>query len=855
MTPAQEVPAGVPLGGVGAGCLEMGRDGRFRNITINNNRTAAERIALAEKAFLAVRTAQGDNVRTRILQSDVDLPFGAAKIQPSFTSVERLNYKGLYPLARYELPEGEFPIGVSWKGVAPILPFDIEASRLPMIMIDVRLTNPSDAPCEAAAMFNWENLRGCTASLRPAARGRAKFIAMDEDKNVVPRDFVRADDTTHLPLGLAFALDDPCASNAEGNTCIAATCEQGVSVTSMTWAPDDPQALQTLWTAFREDGALPNRLDERANAHCGAVCASCVLQPRQTRRLTFFLAWYCPVFRQGDTNIGNGYTNHFNNAVEVAEYGLEYHKILISSVKNWQTRFHESSLPTWYSKMLLNSASVFSTNTIYTADEQLYFFESPEDGQPAVLDRDFYTSFATLLFYPSFAHQQLMRWTSDAGEGGNGALYRSLGGFTGNAPEPNELIENPAKAVLMAYRNFAMTGNLARLQEVHPRLTRILVDTLNRDYDRDGLPEGDADSTMFPDLTYNGISSYVAGLWIGAYKALGVLSRRLRQKEDAERLDHLAQRATAEMHQWLWPPNHRYFKFAHDTQEDDEFLYPDQLLCHVGQVIGLWYQELLHIAPAEDLPPTVRQALNTSVKVLSRENGVLLHALPPEIVLPPGTDPPSETSLSWPYLGTVPLAAALIQQGDAQQGLDLLKTVFRTIHHERRRMFNAPLTWHTETNEPTGPGQDRHIGPLAMWHTLYALEGFFLNVPEERLHVAPNLPGNVDYLRAPIFTPVCLGELIYHVTREGGYQQSIKVSFANPVTIRKIYLRAPSDLTNVIAYLGHDGDAMGGQCLVDNTRTGKIICLDLQKSIRVHDHVAITLREKALEPVAAASGP
>lgn len=851
MTPAQDVPAGVPLGGVGAGCLEMGRDGRFRNITINNNRSATERIPLAENAFLAVRAAQGGSTHTRILQPDVGLPFAAAKIQPSFTPVARLNHKGLYPLARYELPEGDYPIGVSWKGVAAILPYDIEASRLPMVMIDVRLTNPGNAPCEAAVMFNWENLRGCTASAFPEARGRAKFVAMDEEKNVVPRDFVRADDPNHLPLGLVFALDEPCKGNADGNTCIAATSEHGVTISSMAWSPNDPQELHTLWTSFREQGALPNRLSERDDAHCGAVCASCVLQPGQKQRLTFFLAWYCPVFRQGTTKFGNGYTNHFDNAVEVAEYGLEYHKILISSVKSWQSRFHESSLPSWYSKMLLNSASVFSTNTIYTADEQLIFFETPEDTQTTVLDRDFYTSFATLLFYPSFAHQQLMRWTSDAAEGGNGALFRSLGGLTDTTPEINEMIENPAKAVLMAYRNFAMTGNFARLQEIHPRLTRIVIDTLTRDYDRDGLPEGDADSTMFPDLSYNGISSYGAGLWIAAYKALSALSRRLREKEDAERLGALAERATAEMHQWLWQPHLRYFKFAHDTQEDDDFLHPDQLLCHVGQVIGLWYQELLHVVPGEDLPPTVGQALDTAVQILSREHGVLAFAMPPEIVLPPGTDRPSETPVSWPFLGTVPLAAALIQAGDAQRGLDLLKTVYRTLHHEHRRMFNAPLAWHTATNEPTGWGQDRHIGPLALWHTLYAIEGFFLNVPEERLHIAPNLPDNVDYLRAPVITPVCLGELIYHVTREGGYQQSIKVSFANPVTIRKIYLRAPKDLTNVVAYLGHDGDALGGQCLVDNTRNGKIVCLDLQKSIRVHDHVAITLREKALEPAAA----
>src|SRR5690606_9250644 len=98
--PSQEVPAGVPLGGIGAGCVEMCRDGRFRNITINNNRTSAERIPLADRAFLAVRTSQNGNTRCRMLQEDAALPIAEAGLTLSFSPVERLHYKGVYPLAR-----------------------------------------------------------------------------------------------------------------------------------------------------------------------------------------------------------------------------------------------------------------------------------------------------------------------------------------------------------------------------------------------------------------------------------------------------------------------------------------------------------------------------------------------------------------------------------------------------------------------------------------------------------------------------------------------------------------------------------------------------------------------------------
>jgi uncharacterized protein (DUF608 family) len=45
-----KVQAGVPIGGVGTGGVELGPDGRFRNITINNNRCKKTAIPLAKPA-------------------------------------------------------------------------------------------------------------------------------------------------------------------------------------------------------------------------------------------------------------------------------------------------------------------------------------------------------------------------------------------------------------------------------------------------------------------------------------------------------------------------------------------------------------------------------------------------------------------------------------------------------------------------------------------------------------------------------------------------------------------------------------------------------------------------------------
>ena len=42
----------VPIGGAGAGSIEPGPDGRFRDISINNNRGPGEAIKISKASFI-----------------------------------------------------------------------------------------------------------------------------------------------------------------------------------------------------------------------------------------------------------------------------------------------------------------------------------------------------------------------------------------------------------------------------------------------------------------------------------------------------------------------------------------------------------------------------------------------------------------------------------------------------------------------------------------------------------------------------------------------------------------------------------------------------------------------------------
>ncbi len=480
--------AGVPLGGIGAGCIELGQDARFRNVTINNNRTAASRIPLAAGAFVAVRAGVARESSTVILQPETSVDFKAAGLSPRHARHEELSWYGLYPASNYRLDSSEFPLDVQWSCLAPVIPYDVEASTLPLFISVLQFSNPSEEIYTISGLFNWENLRGCTAADWPAERGPIERVTLTEDDETlhfgVPRRY-EMDAPPPMSAGLAFALDERCAQNAEGNYCLIALPSEGSRIAFASWNKDDPDELRAVWQAFDERGTLPDRLSESNNAHCGTVSISLTLSPRETRRMVFLLTWYCPTYRIGKDELGNGYATDYRSALDVANYSIRHVKYFQKAVGNWQQRMLHSTLPDWYTRMLLNSCHVLSTNTLLTREGEFAMMESPQEPTTGVLDRSFYSSIGTLLFYPGLAEKELERFAPAEESGLEGRLYREFGKGTTHRPRPprnaEDVLDIYPKFILMVYRNFHFAGKTVQLMNLYlshaPARHRILLET------------------------------------------------------------------------------------------------------------------------------------------------------------------------------------------------------------------------------------------------------------------------------------------------------------------------------------------------------------------------------------------
>lgn len=838
---------GVPLGGIGTGVIEMGRDARARNITINNNRTSASRIPLSPNAFMAVRVQSGDKTVARVLQSETDIPFKEAGVNPHYTPQKYLSWHGLYPTANYQFNGEVLPIPFQWTSLAPMIPFDNEASNMPVVLNVFKFKNTTEQPVTVSAMMNWENIRGWFDTSTTEYRGAIHPVYVtDLDKYLHPHNQVSRAGRVEA-IGLSFALDDEPITNSEGNYCLTASNPAGVSVSHMGWDSSDQNDVQTLWSSFSNNAQLPNRCSQNSTAYHGAVCATKTLQPGDFIGLTFCLSWFCPVYTMGKEDVSNYYTRTYANSLEVNEMGLKLADYCQEAIINFHERFLKSSLPDWYSRMLLNNTHVLSTNTFLTREGEYAMMESPADPHLGVLDRSFYSSIGTMLFFPAYADIELKLLSNTDDTKTPGRIYRDLGkesihhpGYGGGSVE---MIDLNAKFILLSYRNFHMTGKYSSLMQIHPKLKLAIEYGMRLDRDGDGIPDATGDATTFRGWAMYGITSYSAGIWIAAMVAYADLTRELKHEEEARFYEEKAKKALTHLEKRLWDDERHYYRLYHDArpERDDHPLFNDA--CHSGQLCGAWIADFLKLG---GWFPHVRviAALETIEKLNRRKFGYTKGAHPD------GSTPQNEEHFgmeaqadkSWPSFAVVYLACTHINYGNVDKGLEILNSTFKNLHTRNDYQFNQPLSWDPVNNAPSGWKNDHHMGALSVWHSLYALIGFFLSIPRKAIAIAPKMPAGIKRLEVPLVTPVSFGRLKYEF-RESPYKQQVLITFDSPLSIKIIQLSIPKHITKPKVTLKLDTDETSFKIQLKHNQTNNELNIHLVRELQIQQPIHITVTE------------
>lgn len=771
--------SGIPLGGLGAGCVELGSDAFFRNITINNNRTPGTRIPVSEASFFALRIETETRTYARLLQRRL-----VSASAEGLAALPRLHpheyeWQGVYPVAHYALKDPRCPATIAWGAFSPIIPFDLEASTLPAFFASVHCANSTGEPMRVSVAFNWENLCGRTATCLPMRPAAIVPLSIEEWEEAAAlqgnRPLDEEKEVFHtLPCNaLVFEMEDGEEENADGQHCLSVRYRPDDEVSVLSWDHGDAESCRMFWRVFSEQGRLMPFVPGERGETSGAVCVSFLLQPGEGRRIDYQLSWYCPRFQVHGVNLGNHYATRFSNAAEVARQTLRHYKYYFTSVEGWQNRLLTAHLPAWLRHLLINCNSVFSTNTLYTADGYFEVFASPEEAMPGRLGDRLYSTLGTLLFFPRLEENQLFRQVQGRLPGVAEGSVASLSPFVPKG-DRNEVMET-AQFVLSAYRNFIFTGSLAKIRALLPLMQRPLKSIMALDHDGDGLPEGLESAVTYDGVAVQGLDCLSAGLWVTALQALSRLMGMLKRGDKVEEFRQQAQKAAAAFEKGYWDEDRGFYRLARMDRG------PQEPLCHPGQLGGAWYAEFLGLGRLFD-PDHISRALDAIAARYPREG-----------VLPAGV----ENAWLCPAYDSAHYAGLRIVRGGCLDGLGAVNGFLQHPNYPADSFSGPPLRIPLVPGERGKVFREPHAAGLSMWHLLFAIEGFDICIPEKRMRLAPNLPADVGPVKLPLFLPSCLGTIEFKQEAVPKYQQTVVLTFDSPMAVETVELRIPGHVTHV----------------------------------------------------------
>ena len=833
--------SGIPLGGIGTGKIDFCPNGKFTNVTTNNN--AAAHICVDQATSEYVVTPQGipgaclacfvEGYGVRILKTHSFEGYGTLK-------AKEITYQGLFPRALVRYPRMD-EVSVELEAFSSLQLDDdgsdhYKESSLPAAVFLFRLKNNSAERKRVSVAMSWRNLtglggypRGCTVN---DLRGNYVSFEAEEDWQGVWFDSLRR-------------KVDP---RFEGN--YALTAGAGKVTYMAGWSPG-VGSESDFWTVFSEDGKLN---DFRGTGPLGAICASASLEPGEAQEIPIALTWYFPNLI-GDTderpNYGTAYSNWFGSSKEVARYVLDNYSRLLEGTCAWQNALLDSSLPRWLAVKLITDIFPIVTNSFYTRDFRFSVLEAHPtmSGCLGTMDQRTASNAIYTMCFPGlskseltlFADQQITEdnpfrfgkhWNFKTGRrdldfDNEGAIRHEVGwdhlegGTFGREEGAGSQWPDLATVfVLQCYEYVVWSGDRAFLNFVYPKVKRALAYEARLDQNDDGVADlwgpGTCTYDNPVDFPMYGASPFIASLHLAALEA----ARRMALLKDDGAYVSLYEAQTTKvrdtMEHALWSDRLQHFYLwrddffenwgpgprPHENQAESNF---------IAQVAGQWFAHLFNFDYLFD-PAKFRKALET-VKELNHRG---VRYCPANVVLSDG-----RITSSWPYYAEVYYAANAMYEGEVEAGLDCFRGIYEAMHELDKSPWDAPLGWDYHLyarNLPENISAGNSLRDLldctdksnryatwgrwymtnpASWFILPALSGFSMDLLQGELGIAPNLPDAIGRgtkaQQLPIFMPGFWGNVRYEEEEERvriGFEVTRFIS-ENPLEFKRFVTKIP----------------------------------------------------------------
>ncbi|CAM9631050.1 unnamed protein product [Chrysoparadoxa australica] len=366
---------GVPLGGIGGGCIGRGFRGDFRRWNLwpgkyQHNTVMANQFSVRVKPTRCTQgNGSGSGCKAAVLSSlspgvaDEDEPL---KGWGWGMSKESITYCALYPRAWQLFQDMKAVPGLrlACRQVSPVFPREYRESSLPVTCFVWTIENTGHEEVEASIMFTFQNGVGLANDRagghtntsfavqpeRESTRGKVCGVQMAH-KHRCSKVYEHGEENESHPHSLAqqFLCPGPGSNKAYSSAqtsfedkltfAIAAEERDGVSLTAAPCfglAGATGGEAQKLWDTFAENGELSHHFKAQAQASAtaagdgrvgymgdsvtsdegetigGALCQKVIIPAGSCQEVTFSLSWDMPMARfGGGLSLPRRYTKFF----------------------------------------------------------------------------------------------------------------------------------------------------------------------------------------------------------------------------------------------------------------------------------------------------------------------------------------------------------------------------------------------------------------------------------------------------------------------------------------------------------------------------------------------------------------
>lgn len=820
---------GMPIGGITAGGVYLGGDGRLWLWDIFNENQEGVEPKLVN--WNEGKTTHDTYLRSRDGACYVEPAKDVHPLQQGF--IIRFEYNGqtiyksleekdwdeiafeaTYPIGTIRYTDKSLPVELILQAFSPFIPLNEDESGLPATILSFSITNKGNVNIKTSIAGYLENKTGIRSA----------------DPNFCRREnkVVRSNGLTAINESLEILKKSN--KNFENQPDFGTMCIAALDSRAKAYADIDP----TICTL---DFSPADNISKPIQEHLtGAVQSDLDISPNSSAEANFVISWYFPNL-QIDPKIkdtGRYYQNKFDSALEVAEYINKNYDRLASTTRLWSKTWQESTLPHWFLERTILTLNTLATSNCHRFNTGRFWAWEGVGACAGTCTHVWHYAQAMGRIFPALERDCRERTELNiAMEPDGGIIFRA-------EMETRPAIDGQAGCVLRCYREHQMSADHSFLKKNWPQIKKAVQFIINQDKNGDGMEDTPMENTL--DAVWDGEIAWIVGLCISGVRAGQEMAEEAGDPEFAKICADYVQKGSKNMDKYLF--NGEYYIHRPDKTAGRSKL-GSYNTCHIDQVLGQAWAHQVGLGRIQDKSKTL-SALRSLWKYnytpdvgpyIAVHQGGRPYALAGEGGLIMNTNPKNEAK---PYGDNVTwqmgyfhecmsgfeyqVAAHMIAEGMTDEGLVLVRSIHDRYHAAKRNPFNEIEC------------SDHYARAMASYGAFISACGFEYHGPKGYMRFAPKW--GQDNFKAPFTSAEAWGTYSQQYT-PSGISCNLKIEYGK-LSLKDFSIEAPKGKKFKSIEVTSDGQPISAQI----TQNGQDVTISFSESIDFSKKLEIEMKNE-----------